>query len=229
MYFDLKLLLIIPSILFNMYMVYSTFKQLSSFRGTLVNLVKLLFKLVLNVLYGVPNKTRWLSFLQLSVFIEYAIVFFYLYHPLGRLVFIYSIILFFNGLVYAPYWFAVLIIFFITSPIAASLTLYFLVQFEKVRLLLIEVIGQENFSIYVGNNPGTTQIKKLGGVVGISISLAILADFSNKGSQVIANHLDGNNYVETCNKANVPVNEATLSKIYSAKAPSVVEFFFGRK
>lgn len=78
-------------------------------------------------------------------------------------------------------------------------------QFEVSRNYLIRLIGQENFSKYIGDNPGSNLGKKLicTGTFVIGIGLGKIG---LDVAQTYANAHDASLYADTCKAKGIPVD-----------------------
>lgn len=110
------------------------------------------------------NKTNWL---KVFIAFEYMFAYFFMYTRSGNFIFTTSLFVVFTTKVgevdtFIAYWCFVCIILASSSV----LNIYLLVQFKYTRDLLIDCIGVEDYARYIGVNPGSNLIKRLGLTIG---------------------------------------------------------------
>lgn len=131
---------------------------------------------------------------------------------------------FFGGIFILPYPFPIIILVLFSDLIFVSLVCIILSQFKFSRDKLRNLIGSENFTKYIGDNPGTVlsrNLIKVGGVFLTFGSLKIGLDFG----QDQVNGICAENYAERCRKNNIPIDPTTFHEYHKRRWSDLGDFF----
>ena len=161
-------------------------------------------------------KSFFLLLFKFYVIIEYIQCYFFTYNILG------NFIILANGvflIASTSHLVNNIGLFVISYYVASAITFYFLIQFSLSKKLMLELLGIEAFSYYIGTNTGTEFFKKVGAVIGTSYIVA-LASVKTHLSVDTADAVDRTNaYIELCDKANVAPCEQSIVSLVSHRTP----------
>jgi hypothetical protein len=190
---------------------------------TLVSLYIELIKSIFNKKGNKNSKSftdQLLQIILLSDFLWYYIGF---CTPIGIFFTIFSIFCFFNGLEDGPFWFICLVLYYLTMTFSAGLALYFMVQFSKCRALLRELIGNENFSLYVGDNQGSRTIARLALLGYGTMGFCYLGDHYKEEHNVKLSTEKAEAYVRLNKEGGSTPNPDHIHNILTMPVPSMVK------
>lgn len=129
------------------------------------------------------------------------------------------------GMYGLPYPFSTIIFFFLSDIISVLIFCTISAQFSISRELLKKLIGVENFSKYVGDNPGSITGKHLFKVglycLGIGVGKVGLNVFQDQ-----ANSIAANTYAEDCRRQNLPIDEEKFHKFYERRFSAIYQNIF---
>lgn len=124
-----------------------------------------------------------------------------------------------------PHPFSTIIFFFLSDIISVLIFCTIGAQFRVSRELLKKLLGLENFSKYVGDNPGSVTGKHLFKVgvycLGIGVGKVGLDVFQDH-----ANSIAANTYAEDCRRQNIPIDETKFHKFYERRFSDIYQNIF---
>lgn len=128
-----------------------------------------------------------------------------------------------GGIFLLPHPFPIIILLTFSDLIFVSLVCIILSQFKFSRDKLRDLIGKENFSKYIGDNPGTVISRNLVKVGGVFVTFGVLKiglDFS----QDQVNGVCADNYADRCRKNNVPIDPNTFHEYHRRRWSDLGDF-----
>lgn len=164
-----------------------------------------------------------LLFLQVTLTLEYLMLYFFIYTLPG------SFILYISGIVLLSCRESDSIIFLIGSLaiityfIATLLSFYLCMQFKTLRDCIINVLGEDVFNEYVGSNPAIRMLSNGTIRIGVMSAAAIIVNGTNSVINSAEKYNDTWIYTKTCKDSGLPVDPNILGQIAVRKSTSLLD------
>lgn len=165
---------------------------------------------------GEKGPCLYTLFLKLMLALEFLACFFFFFTTLGiTLNIIFFVVLFSPDL--TDTFIYQIALWTLSYAYSSAIILYFAVQIPYFRNLLKDVIGDEFFTVYIGDNPGTELITKAK-IIGLaSAALAVSVNVMAPLGESVAKDVDATNYTKHMNNIGAKPEPEAIKDIFTRK------------